>query len=76
MPYQETLRQLLTFAGKALAIAGPNPFQSAATPSAAMSLRAQSMKPEYVPCGALCSLDLMVCQGLRQSLARRILAAR
>jgi len=39
----------LTLAGKALAIAGPNPFQSAVTPSAAINFRAQSRKPEYVP---------------------------
>jgi len=39
----------LTLAGKALAIAGPKPFQSAVTPSAAINFRAQSRKPEYVP---------------------------
>jgi hypothetical protein len=39
----------LTLAGKARAMAGPNPFHSAVTPSAAMSFRAQSRKPEYVP---------------------------
>jgi len=39
----------LTLAGKALAMAGPNPFQSAVTPSAAINFRAQSRKPEYVP---------------------------
>jgi len=39
----------LTLAGKALAIAGPNPFQRAVTPSAAINFRAQSRKPEYVP---------------------------
>jgi hypothetical protein len=38
-----------TLAGKALAIAGPKPFQSAVTPSAAINFRAQSRKPEYVP---------------------------
>lgn len=53
-------RQALTLAGKALAIAGPKPFHNAVTPSAAMSFLAQSRKPEYVPCGALCSLDLIV----------------
>ena len=37
---------LLTFAGNALAIAGPKPFHSAATPSAAINFRAQSMNPE------------------------------
>ena len=50
----------LTFAGNALAIAGPKPFHNAVTPSAAMSFRVQSMKPEYVPCGADCSRDLIV----------------
>ena len=35
----------LTLAGKALAMAGPKPFQSAVTPSAAINLRAQSAKP-------------------------------
>jgi hypothetical protein len=35
----------LTFAGKALAMAGPNPFQSAVTPSAATNFLAQSMNP-------------------------------
>ena len=44
------------------AMAGPKPFQSAAAPSAAMVLRAQSMKPEYVPEGADCILDLMTCE--------------
>lgn len=29
-----------------------------------MSFLAQSKKPEYVPCGALCSLDLIVCYQL------------
>lgn len=37
---------------RTLAIAGPNPFQRAATPSAAIVLRAQSRNPEYVPDGA------------------------
>ena len=44
------------------AIAGPSPLQSAATPSAAIVLRAQSMNPEYVPVGADCILDLMTCE--------------
>lgn len=44
------------------AMAGPKPFQSAAAPSAAMVLRAQSMKPEYVPEGADCILDLITCK--------------
>jgi hypothetical protein len=57
-------------------MAGANPFQSAVTPSAAMSLRAQSMKPEYVPCGALCSLDLMVCTDFRQSESVQVAARR
>ena len=42
-------------------MAGPNPFQSAVTPSAAMSFLAQSMKPEYVPDGADWRRDLIVC---------------
>lgn len=45
---------------RTLAIAGPKPFHSAATPSAAMVLRMQSKKPEYVPVGAVCMRDLMV----------------
>lgn len=53
-------RCTLTLAGKARAIAGPKPFQRAVTPSAAMSFRAQSTKPVYVPDGALCSRDLIV----------------
>jgi hypothetical protein len=40
-------------------MAGPNPFHKAPTPSAAMVFRAQSRKPEYIPVGADCSLDLM-----------------
>jgi hypothetical protein len=43
------MEESLTLAGKALAIAGPKPFQSAVTPSAAINFRAQSRKPEYVP---------------------------
>ena len=43
------MERSLTLAGKALAIAGPNPFQRAVTPSAAINFRAQSRKPEYVP---------------------------
>jgi hypothetical protein len=39
------------------AIAGPKPFHSAPTPSAAMVFRAQSKKLEYVPVGADCNLD-------------------
>lgn len=39
------------------AIAGPNPFHSAFTPSVAIVFRAQSMIPEYVPVGADCNLD-------------------
>jgi len=63
--YQSALEQQmkvykLTLAGKALAMAGPNPFQSAVTPSAAINFRAQSRKPEYVPWGADCSRDLIV----------------
>lgn len=46
------------------AIAGPKPFQSALTPSAAMVLRAQSMKPEYVPVGADCNRDLSTSGGM------------
>ena len=42
-------------------MAGPNPFHKAVTPSAAMSFRAQSRIPVYVPCGADWSRDLMVC---------------
>ena len=38
--------------GRTRAIAGPRPFHNAATPSAAIVLRAQSRKPEYVPDGA------------------------
>jgi hypothetical protein len=41
-------------------MAGPKPFQSAVTPSFAISLLAQSTKPLYVPCGADWSRDLMV----------------
>jgi hypothetical protein len=41
-------------------MAGPKPFQSAVTPSFAISLLAQSMKPLYVPCGADWSRDLIV----------------
>lgn len=53
-------RWQLTLAGKARAMAGPKPFHSAVTPSAAISLRAQSTKPVYVPEGADCNLDLIV----------------
>ena len=42
-----------------LAMAGPSPFHSAPTPSAAIVFRTQSAKPEYVPVGADCILDLM-----------------
>lgn len=51
----------LTLAGNARAIAGPNPFHSAVTPSAAINLRPQSKKPEYVPDGADWRRDLIVC---------------
>lgn len=44
-----------------LAIAGPKPFQRAARPSWATVFRRQSKKPEYVPEGADCSLDLSTC---------------
>ena len=43
--------------GPTRAMAGPNPFHSAFTPSVAIVFRAQSMIPEYVPVGADCNLD-------------------
>lgn len=43
------------------AMAGPRPLQRAATPSAAMVLRAQSRNPEYVPVGADWILDFSTC---------------
>jgi hypothetical protein len=45
-------------------MAGPKPFQSAPTPSAAMVLRAQSAKPLYVPVGADCRRDLSTSGGI------------
>lgn len=44
-------------------MAGAKPFHSAVTPSCAMSLRVQSIKPEYVPCGADWRRDLIVYLG-------------
>ncbi len=41
-----TPKNVAAFAGKALAMAGPNPLKSALTPSFATVLRAQSRKPE------------------------------
>lgn len=59
---QVQTRLRLTLAGKARAMAGPNPFHSAVTPSAAINFLAQSKNPEYVPDGADCNLDLIVCK--------------
>jgi hypothetical protein len=56
--------KVAALAGNARAIAGPKPFQSAATPSAAIVFRAQSMKPEYVPVGADCSRLLSTSGGI------------
>jgi len=39
------------------AMAGPNPFHRAFTPSTAIVFRAQSKIPAYVPVGADCNLD-------------------
>jgi hypothetical protein len=52
-----TPRNVAAFAGNARAMAGPNPFHSALTPSTAIVFRAQSTIPEYVPVGADCNLD-------------------
>ena len=46
---------------RTLPIAGQNPFNSARAPSAAMVFRAQSIKPWYIPSGAVCILDLITC---------------
>lgn len=44
------------------AMAGPNPFHNAVTPSTAIVFRAQSRNPEYVPVGADCIRDLSTYQ--------------
>lgn len=49
------------------AIAGPNPFQSAPMPSAAIVFRAQSRNPVYVPEGADCNRDFRTCDAFDQN---------
>jgi hypothetical protein len=60
----------VTTLGPTRAMAGPNPFHSAFTPSVAIVLRAQSMIPEYVPVGADCNLDFRT----YEQMSTRILA--